>query len=119
MQNSHLTDIYALNLPKWAKDHLWDFYTLAKRAKIDQWRVENNCFVWNKDGVDYFCRNIEDIHRTVATLSCDWNNDNPGWTIQQSVNEEIRQLRIEQQEIKTQLERIQTKIKRLEQFNKK
>ncbi|MTJ14701.1 hypothetical protein FJR11_19390 [Anabaena sp. UHCC 0187] len=108
-------DIYALTLPKWAKPHTWSFPTLAKRAGIDEWRVEGSLFIWSKDSVDYVCRNMNDIHTVVTILENTWNEyKNPGWTLEQSVNEELLTLRGDKEEAEEKLDRINARIETLE-----
>lgn len=107
-------DIYSFTLPKWAEPHTWSFPTLAKRAGIDEWRVEGFLFIWSKDSVDYVCRNMNDIHTVVTILECTWNElKNPGWTLEQSVDAELLTLRADKEEAEEKLDRINARIENL------
>ena len=111
---SDLIDIYTLELPFWAKRYIASMPVLARRAGIDSWRAENYLFVWSKDSVDYFCRNMEDIHHTVSILECSTNNKNPGWSLQESIDLEIRSLEEERKTLWYSLNAVRSKIKELE-----
>ena len=107
-------DSYSFKLPKWAEPHIWNFPTLAKRAGIDEWRVEGFLFIWSKDSVDYVCRNMNDIHTVVTILESTWNeHKNPGWTLEQSVDAELLTLKADKEEVEEKLDRINAKIENL------
>jgi len=104
-------DINSLTLPIWAKPYACDFPSLAKKAEIDKWRVERSLFIWSKNSVDYICRNMDDVRRIVNML--EWNDENLGWTLEQSVDAEISNLSADKEEIEEKLNRINARIKAL------
>lgn len=103
-------------LPKWVQDNSWSLPTLFRRAGMTGERIEGNFLIWDKKGTEYICRGMRDIHHVLAIT--EWQNKNPGWTLEQSVDLEISNLIANREESLLELGKINERIDRLNLWKK-
>lgn len=90
-----------ITLPKWAQNHSWSLPTLFRRAGMTDQKISScrNFLIWNKN----VCRSMDDVHHVVSITEC--QGKNPGWTLEESVDLELRQLNANKDEILAKLEK--------------
>ena len=107
-----------LILPKWAQNHSWSLPTLFRRAGMTDQKISScgNFLIWNKKDTEYVCRNMQDVHHVVSIT--EWQDKNPGFTLNESVDLELRQLSANRDEILLELEKINNRINKLKKWKK-
>ena len=105
-----------LILPKWAEQHNWSLPTLFRRAGMTSKKIAGDFLIWNKKDTEYVCRNMQDVHHVVSIT--EWQDKNPGFTLNESVDLELRQLSANRDDILLELEKINNRINKLKKWKK-
>lgn len=105
--------VYDNDIPKWVKNGASS--SVISVSKLNVAKVEGNFLILEKEGVDYVCRNQDDIYQSWYLT----NNGNPGWTLEESVDAQLSRFNSERCEITERLNYLDEKISKLESWKLK
>jgi hypothetical protein len=108
--------IYGDDMPQWVKNGASCSVVSVSKLKVA--RVEGNFLILEKEGVEYVCRNQDDVYQSWHLTSTYLQNEspNPGWTLLQSVEAQISRFNSERCELNERLDWLDNKIGKLEQW---